>query len=287
MKLTRRRFIAGTLASLPGWGAANALLVEPNWIRLETVEVPIRGLGRRFDGYRIALLADIHYPRRMPADFVRRAVRIGNRFKPDLWTVAGDVLDHKGLHQWEAAVRGRMDVPSLAGLFDEMAAPDGNLVVRGNHDHWLNGPEVSIELMRSTPLEMVENRCIVIDRGGEKLAVGGVGDMWEGEVDPRAAFRDVPPDVPRVLLSHNPDLAEEMKPLVRVDLQLSGHTHGGEVRVPFGPAPVVPSRYGQKFRAGLVEGEKHRVYITRGICTPRRVRFWCPPEVTRIVLRCV
>ncbi len=125
----------------------------------------------------------------------------------------------------------------------------------------------------------------MIERNGARLAVGGVGDMWEGIVDVTRAFRDIPANVPRILLSHNPDLAEELSPGIRVDLQISGHTHGGQVRIPFGPAIQVPSRYGDKYSSGLVQGKSHRVYVNRGIASNHGVRFCCPPEVTGITLR--
>ena len=136
----------------------------------------------------------------------------------------------------------------------------------------------------NTSIELLDNRSRVLRRGGERLAIGGVGDLWTDRVDAVAAFAGVSESVPRILLSHNPDVAENPMPSVRVDLQLSGHTHGGEVRIPFGPAPITGSAYGQKFRAGLVEGRNHRVYVTRGVCSIRHLRFWCRPEVTHLTL---
>ena len=96
--------------------------------------------------------------------------------------------------------------------------------------------------------------------------------------------------MPRILLSHNPDPAEQGfgpdqgKTIPRVDLQISGHTHGGEIQIPFLGPPKIPSHFGRKFEQGLVEGKLHRVYVSRGICSPRGVRFRCPPEITGITL---
>lgn len=284
-RISRRKAIFLAIAAAGGLVVADAAVVEPNWLSFETIDVPIRGLHSAFDGFRIALLSDVHWPRHMDADFCRRAVAMGNAFAPNVWAFTGDFCDAKGVMANTPPAPGTRNVPNMTGLFEKMSATHGVLGVRGNHDHWIDGPAIAREIERCTPIQLIENKHLLLERGGGKLAIGGVGDLWTDRVDPVAAFAGVGDDVPRVMLSHNPDLAEEMKQDVRVDLQLSGHTHGGEARVPFGPAPAVPSRYGNKFRQGLVSGKKHRVYVTRGICRPRGVRFWCRPEVTGIVLR--
>ena len=255
--------------------ALDAFYIEPDWLSFETVEIPIEDLPDAFDGYRIALMADFQYPRWTDGDFVRKAISMAMEFKPDLVAMAGDFVDLR---------RGSV-CPDLTGLFDATgAAPDGAVGVLGNHDHWISAAGVRRELAEHTPIRLVENTSFLIERGGANIAVGGVGDMWEGVVDPERAFEDVPPDVPRILLAHNPDAANR-RIETRIDLQLSGHTHGGQVRIPFGPAIKTQSIYGNQFRAGLVEGRHHPVYITRGVCTVRGVRFCCRPEVTGITLR--
>ncbi len=255
--------------------ALDAFFVEPGWLSFETIEIPINGLPNAFDGYRITLLADFQYPRWTDADFVRRAIAMGMAFRPDLVAMPGDFVD---------LPRGS-DVPDLTGLFDAAGlAPDGAVGTLGNHDHWIHAAGVRREMAAHTPVRLIENTSFYVERGGARIAIGGVGDMWEGVADPERAFAGVPSDVPRILLSHNPDIAERRLE-TRIDLQLSGHTHGGQVRIPFGPAIKTQSLYGDKFRAGLVAGRHHPVYITRGVCTVRGVRFCCRPEVTGITLR--
>ena len=157
----------------------------------------------------------------------------------------------------------------------------------GNHDNAFDLPELRRRIADETPLEDVENRYRLVARGDARLAIGGVEDLRFGWPDPDRAFAGLSPRVPRIMLSHNPDVAEDYRGTTRVDLQISGHTHGGEIRIPFGPAPFTGSKYGQKFREGLVEGRSHRVYVTRGIASPRGVRFCCRPEVTHLTLRAV
>ena len=255
--------------------ALDAFYLEPDWLSFETIDIPIADLPASFDGYRIALMADFQYPRWTNADFVRKAISMAMEFQPDLVALPGDFVDLR---------RGSV-CPDLTGLFDAVgAAPDGAVGVLGNHDHWVSAGGVRREIAAHTPIGLIENTSLYVERGGDRIAVGGVGDMWEGVVDPERAFENVPPDVPRILLAHNPDAANR-RIETRIDLQLSGHTHGGQVRIPFGPAIKTQSIYGNQFRAGLVEGRHHPVYITRGVCTVRRVRFCCRPEVTGITLR--
>ena len=260
--------------------ALDTFLIEPRLLKWERIEVPIVNLPAAFDGYRIALLADLHYPRWTNQAMIRRALALANKFDPDLLAIPGDICDQRPLQ-----VRQNPSAPSLAGLFDAVQTRDGIVATLGNHDHQMNAAHIRRELAAHTPIRLIENKAVLIERDGQHIAVGGVGDLWEGIVAPYQAFADVPPGIPRLLLSHNPDVAEFISPNVRVDLMLSGHTHGGQVRIPFGPAPRVGSRYGNKFRAGLVQGKGCRVYVTRGVCSTRHLRFWCPPEVTGITLR--
>lgn len=269
-KLIRRGLGLGALVL-----AGDAFGVEPEWLEVERVDVPIKGLGAALDGYRIALFSDIHWPRHIQRGYLDRVIRLANDFDPDLVAIPGDLVDRKGIDQ----------VPDLSGLFDGLRAKDGVFGSLGNHDHYFDVSKLREEITMNTPIDLLDNEHRMVRRGDDALAIGGVGDLWYGVVDPVRAFKGVPAEVPRVLLSHNPDVAEDHLWPTRIDLQLSGHTHGGEVRLPFGPAPHLPSKYGQKFRSGLVEGRSHRVYVTRGLCSFRRVRLFCRPEVTHLTLR--
>ena len=276
--LSRRRLLKrGLFLGLGATLIGDAFAVEPNNLQVERIEVPIQGLGKDLDGYRIALFSDIHWPRNVERAHVHRAVNLANAFEPDLIAIPGDILHGRDIDTRR--------VPDLSGLFDGLRARDGVVCTFGNHDASYNAPTLRRMVADHTPLVDVENRHRIVQRGDDRLAVGGVEDLRFGKADPVRAFDGVAPDVPRVLLSHQPDVAEDEVWPVRIDLQLSGHTHGGEVCIPFGPAPVIPSKYGQKFRAGLVEGRSHRAYVTRGIGSPVYVRFCCPPEVTHLTLR--
>lgn len=275
--MTRRVFL-GTSAFVLATGIAVGAngFTEPFRVERCHVRVPVRDLPPSLAGYRIGQISDLHYPRNMTLDFLRDAVRAVDSMKPDVLVITGDLVDRKGPPN---ASR------SLAGLFDDVNAPDGILAVLGNHDHWYDAEAVRRDLRDNTPVRLIDHTHVMISRGDAELAIGGVGDLWTDKVELQRTFGDVPPDVPRVLLSHNPDVAElKAHDGIRVDLQLSGHTHGGEVNLPFVGPPAVPSRHGRKYVRGLVQGPAWPVYINRGLCSPRFIRFACRPEVTCIEL---
>lgn len=280
-KLSRRTVLKRAFMGLAGvsaLGIADALLIEPNWLQFVEVEIPIRRLPKIFDGYRIAQISDIHLYRGVSPDFVHRAIAMANAFKPNLFVFTGDFCDHSATPK----------VPSLKGLLDGCLARDGVYGVLGNHDHWLDADGVRRELHDNTPVRLLENEHVLIERGTDAIVLAGVGDLWTGRVDPQRAFWASDPELPRILLEHNPDFANEMAhehPGQWCDLQLSGHTHGGQYKIPFGPSPFVPSKYGQQFRCGYVIGKSHPVYVNRGITSLGRGRFNCRPEVTGIILR--
>ena len=277
-RISRRKLIKRAALGATGLLALDAFGIEPRWIEAKGVTIPIKDLSPEFDGYRIALLSDFHIPR-TSRHRVHRALEMVNQFQPDLILMPGDFVHGPGHGKPHST-----PMPDFRGYFEGFDAPDGVLGTLGNHDHWQDAPGVRKQLALHTKVKLIENTHAIIVRGTSKLAIGGVGDLWQGVVDPDRAFVGVPDGVPRILLSHNPDLAEEMTSKVRVDLQVSGHTHGGEIRIPFGPAPIIPSRYGYKFRCGLVQGKVNRVYVTRGIASVSYARLCCRPEVTCMTL---
>lgn len=281
MPLSRRKLLKWTAkgaVGIVGLSALDAFAIEPRFLDLERITVPIRDLPAPFEGYRIAFVTDIHYPRNTSRDYIRRAVELGNSIRPDLYLFGGDFVE--GGRFAKSGER----VPNLSGLLEGANAPDGVFAVLGNHDWSVDGDATRAEVERVSRARFLDNASVRLRRGGEEIALAGLEDLWCRRPDLDVALAGIPEEMPRLLLSHNPDTAEATNGSGRVDLQISGHTHGGEIVIPFYGPPYLPSRYGTKFAQGLVRGALHRVYVSRGIASPRRARFNCRPEVTAITL---
>ena len=257
--------------------AAYAVLVEPRRLERTHTRIPKAGLPPALDGLRIALLTDFHVGTGTPLGRVRRACRLAMDARPDLIALTGDLVS-----QGSGDALG----PLLAVLDAELRAPLGVYAVPGNHDRadgigrWYRAGS------RHPRIEDLTNRAVRLERGGAALRVAGVDSLREGNADPAAALRDAPDADFTLLLSHNPDLVEEAPAaLGPVDLVLSGHTHGGQVRLPFYGALWNSSRYPDLFVAGLVRRPAATVYVSRGIGTVHiPARFLCRPEVAVLEL---
>lgn len=270
--LSRRSLLLGTGGTALAC-VANGWLLEPRWIRVERQDIAITGLGPGWAGATIALLSDTHCGPLVDPSYIERAVQMTNELEPDVVLLLGDYV-HRG---------GQYIDPGIAP-FAQFRSSQGVFAVLGNHDHW-DGRDRSLDALRRAGVSALVNRSIVLLRNGDPLAVGGVGDFMEDVQRPDIAFRRVKDCIPRILMSHNPDYAEHLPAGIRVDLMVSGHTHGGQVRVPGYGAPILPSRYGMKYQQGLVDGPRCPVYVTRGIGTiSPPVRFLCRPEITLLQL---
>jgi predicted MPP superfamily phosphohydrolase len=293
--LSRRALIANSAIALPAMAAggtvAHGTLIAPWQLATTRYTIDIKDLPEGHDGLRIAFIADTHLGPRVPDEFLRDALQTAVDLKPDLFILGGDYV-HNGVGQ----------VPRAAQMFAEMLVATGKPVigVLGNHDWYASGSLSKQELTKAGVL-LVDNARVSVrpdrsvtrwDEPGPRLVIAGVGDLWTDWVDAVAALDTVPKEVPRILLSHNPDVAEPMTPMHkpigfhRVDLMLSGHTHGGQVSVPILGRPVVPSQYHQKYAYGLVQGPSFPVLITSGVgMSLIPIRIGCPPEVVEITLR--
>ncbi len=262
-----------------------ASLVEPRLPRVRRLRFPLAGLPPALAGLRVVQLSDLHLGPYNSAAYLARAIRSANALAPDLVLLTGDYVH--GSPAYIAPV-ARL----LGGLRPRIAV----LAVLGNHDHW-EDPEACRRELRARGVRLLDNGRLFLSAGrtlsvaapaGGGLCLAGVGDYWEDRVDLEAALGGVPPSLPRLLLAHNPDFAESEAARSRrhrVDLMLSGHTHGGQVRLPGVRSLIVPSSYGSRYAHGLCRGPAFPVYVNAGLgVTIFPVRFLRPPELTLIEL---
>jgi predicted MPP superfamily phosphohydrolase len=273
--MTRRRFLkllgGGALATAAAGCAVDAALIEPGWIEVTRPTVPIPDLPPNWDGVRIAHLTDLHHGGMNDLDFVRKVVGLSNAERPDLIAHTGDF-------------GGGLAEAALAEALAALTAPLGSFAVLGNHDHEWFARGVRKMLARAG-IRLVENTHALLARGGQLLAVAGVGDLEMGVQDLPGALAGVPGAAGRLLLTHNPDYAEQMPARPRVDLMLAGHTHGGKINIPLLGSPILPIRHRQ-YASGLAAGPRCQVYVSRGLGTTNPpVRFRCRPELPIITLR--
>jgi uncharacterized protein len=261
--------------------------VEPYWFAVERVALTLPRLAPSFDGYRVVQISDLHLDGWMTPERLERIVDLVNEQEPDLVAITGDFV----------AVSTDY-ISGLPGPLGRLRAIDGTVAVLGNHDH-MNDADAVRQALSSAGVIDVSNAVHTIRRGGATLHLCGVDSVMEGydRLDEVLALLDNAEPGCAVLLAHEPDFADESAATGRFDLQLSGHSHGGQVRLPFLKAPyVVPllSRLGFSFvppliyeyPSGLYEVGEMYQYTNRGLgVIYARFRFNCRPEVTVLTLQ--
>lgn len=267
------RIALGVGLALLAW----ATLLEPNrlvFTRLTVHPRPAQGAPARL---RVAALSDVHTGSPwLGLERLERIVDAVNAERPDLVVLLGDYVIH-------GIPAGRFVAPEdTARALGRLRARLGVFAVLGNHDEWLETGRVQGAL-EAAGIPVLVNTAREIRDGTGRFWVAGLADLWTGTPDLGTALRDVPPDALVLLLTHNPDLFPRVPS--RVGLTLAGHTHGGQVRLPFLGAPVVPSNFGQRFAAGLVREDGRQLFVTSGLgMSLLPVRFGVPPEVALLTL---
>jgi predicted MPP superfamily phosphohydrolase len=273
----RRSPVLERLTEIPlGWLAERLAAPFFRWdhaaIETPEVSIPVPGLAVQFDGYRIALVTDLHHGPAVPARWLSRVAERVAALAPDLVVLGGDFVSH-----------ARSDLQGLDDIIARFRAPDGTLAVLGNHDHWVDPDAVAAAIERGGA-RLLTNQHVMMRRGTGALAVGGVDDFSHGAVRPDDALAGVPLDIPRVLLSHNPDLIEYLPQELRVDVMLSGHTHNGQAHFPLIGPITAPSQFGRKYLHGLKQVGQTWLYVSAGIGSAWIPRWGNPPELPMIRL---
>jgi predicted MPP superfamily phosphohydrolase len=256
------------------FGGVYITKIEPRWIEIVRVDIPIRGLPIPLQGFNIAQLSDFHVGPHVKAEDVRRAVEITNELGPDLVVLTGDYVFGSAQHSAACAME-------LAAL----QAEQGVHAILGNHDFWTDADVVAASL-RQTGLDVLRNEHRRLRVEGADLYLVGIEDVWSGEPDLEVALDGVPHGAFTVLLAHEPDFADHAAGQ-NITLQLSGHSHGGQVRLPFVGAPILPY-LARKYPYGLRRVGEMWLYTNRGVgLIAPPVRFLCRPEITLLRLQTV
>lgn len=283
---SRRRFlkIASRVAALGAVAiAADSILIEPNRPRVVRLDVPLRRLPAEFDGFTIVQLSDFHFDPYFSIRPIKSAVQITNDLNPDLVVLTGDFVTHSSLGGRGPTKHVIRQIEPCAEILSQIRGRNGVWAVLGNHDVF-SAPLYVERSLRQVGLQVLRNTAVPIERDGKRFWLAGLDDVLGGGANLQLTIAHVPADEAVVLLAHEPDFADHAA-RYPVDLQLSGHSHGGQVRFPLLGAVYLPE-LGRKYPWGLRQVGGLTLYTNPGIGTLLiPVRWNCPPEVTVLTLR--
>ena len=274
--LTRRSFLglsAGSVAALglyAGEISRHELSIEQHTIQLDRLPDAFRGM-------RIVQISDFHYAEYTEAFFLREMVRKVNQLRPDMVVLTGDFISFEPFPHSYA----RRHAPACAAILSAIESPL-RYAVLGNHDYIVAPSEVAGTL-REHGIPVLMNSAVALERDGERVWLAGLGSACTSDADPAKAIPRAAAEEPVILLAHEPDILPDIA-RYNVDLMLSGHTHGGQVRIPFLP-PIHLPEFGKKYVEGLFRLGPTQLYVNRGIgAVGLPFRFRCPPEITVLTL---
>ena len=273
----RRVLLGAALGVLLLGGLVYVRKVEPEDVEVVPVSLVLPRLDAAFEGYRIAQISDIHADGWMTPGRVLSLVNLVNAEAPDLVAITGDFATYS---RFRSLIR---HASRLVAPLRRLQATDGVVAVLGNHDHKTDVRTVRRVLAASGVIEL-HNAVLTLRRGGESLYLCGVDDLKEGTPRLDRALEGLSEEGAAVLLAHEPDFADESAATGRFDLQLSGHSHGGQVGVPLLRYPFLP-KLSRQYPTGLYRVGDMFLYTNRGLGAHPRFRFNCRPEITVFTLR--
>ncbi len=265
-------FIAiGSVLSVDGY------LIEPNWIDVNEVDIKLPHLPKAFSGFRILQISDVHIGGWMNSKRLAEVMRLVRAQQADLIVLTGDYV----LGLWDKTVD--LEAADFIKEISNITKDHLVLGVLGNHDYWTDAARVREMLAASGVIEL-ENDVYPLERDGQRLFIAGLDDIWEKKYDLDKVLNKLPQNSAAILLAHEPDFADTSAATGRFGLQLSGHSHGGQVAVPFFGAPILP-HLGRKYYSGLYKIREMWQYTNRGVgMIEPAVRINCRPEITVFTL---
>jgi uncharacterized protein len=270
----RRKFL-----KLGIWGGTCALIasypifIERYMIQVNTYNIPVANLPDEFQGFRIVHLADLHYGFLVPELLINYVVGKANSLEGDIIVCTGDYVHERN---------STNQIDHVWPILSNLKARYGVYSVLGNHDHWSDSRRSLFWLNESG--QSIRHIAKPIEKNGKKIWIGGAGDLWEDDIGIDRAFANIPVDDCKIVLAHNPDTIDESFN-TRIDFMISGHTHGGQVNIPFYGTPLLPVK-NKRYASGIIETKKAKIFISRGIgWAILPIRFNCSPEIAILQLQ--
>ncbi|HSB01210.1 MAG TPA: metallophosphoesterase [Anaerolineales bacterium] len=252
--------------------------MDSNWLKVEKVCLKLARLPRAFSAFRLAQISDIHMGGWMNLDRFQHVADLVAAQKPDALLITGDFLFG---HRFTE--RSQWWLNDLTKVLSPLAASIPCFAVLGNHDYWTN-PEAVRDMLGRSGVTDLTNTVFTLQRAGGNLSLCGVDDIRHGDVRLEDVTAQLSEDRAAILLVHEPDFADISAATGKFDLQVSGHTHGGQIVLPFYGPPILPLS-GRKYPSGLYKVRNMFQYTNRGVGVDRTpIRFNCPAEITIFIL---
>jgi len=253
-----------------------SFIFEPNNIQVEKINIAIENLPESFDGAKIVHLTDFHS--KNFGEREKKVLEILEDINPDFIFITGDFIDYR-----------TKDINSCQEFWRELSNQHQGKTfgVLGNHEHWIKSPDISAikKLLEEGGISILNNENRKIFQGNKYIYLLGVDDPDSKKDDLPKAMIGAEENIPKILLAHSPDIVDNLRG-EKVDLILVGHTHGGQIRIPFVKPFWVPTKNRGKYASGLFEIGNAILYVNRGIgMAALPVRFNCPPEIAVIELK--
>jgi len=271
--MNRRKFLKiGLYGGVTALLGSYPVLIERNIVQVNRYKIPIANLPPSFHGFTLAQITDLHLGFLVSESFVEGIVHRTNKLRADLIVCTGDYVHERNSTQ---------QIDKVWPILAKLEAKHGTYSVLGNHDHWAD-TERSLYWLERTG-QNIRHDCKPIYEGSDRIIIGGAGDFWEDELKIDNTFSRFDQNECRVLLAHNPDSVDTAFKTT-LSLVLSGHTHGGQVVVPFLGPPVLPVK-NKDYSSGLISTDRTQLFISRGLgWAIYPVRFNCYPEIAVLEL---
>ncbi|MFD2443333.1 metallophosphoesterase [Bacillus sp. CGMCC 1.16607] len=280
-KVSRRSFIKKTIGSVltmigTGYGGYfYAHQIEPRLLKVASHSITHTDIPSSFNGFKIVQFSDTHLGFQYNLDQFKKMLNQINQLQPDVIFFTGDLMDAPNQYPYAEEI-----IPLLKNL----QAPFGKYAIYGNHDHGGYGSDIYKNIMDQSEFTLLLNQSeqiSMVDKS--RIHIIGLDDAMLGKPNFSKAFHQIPSNEYKILLSHAPDLADEAVKY-NVQIQLSGHSHGGQIKIPFVGALITPP-FAKKYVEGFYEIENLLLYVNRGIGTTRLpFRFLSKPEITMFTL---
>ncbi|WP_407420879.1 metallophosphoesterase [Methanobrevibacter sp.] len=248
---------------------------KPNLFDLVDVDVTIKDLPFEFHNYKIVNLTDIHLGQWISPEYLSGVVDYVNSINPDMITLTGDYVSY--------ILEGYED--ALLDSFKRLKAKDGKFAVLGNHDHWADAEKIR-EILKDSDIVDLSNDVYTLEKNGETLNISGVDSCTVGADNIDEVLEKLPDDGASILLAHEPDFAKISSETNRFDLQMSGHSHGGQLVIPGVKTTPFRCSYSIKYPVGMYKVKNMVQYTSKGLGTNS---FWlrinCKPEITLFYLK--